>query len=112
MDWLSIQKILFLIQHYISFAGVLIILSGVLFALCQYLYFIFSSHPIKHGVKINEIRLTFGRILILGLELIVAADSYRHNHDTGLLCCGHCSYHCAYSYFVKLHLKQGNIIFE
>lgn len=74
MDWLSIQKLLLLIQHYISFAGVLIILSGVLFALCQYLYFIFSKHPIKKGVKINEIRLTFGRILILGLEFIVAAD--------------------------------------
>jgi uncharacterized membrane protein len=72
--WTSIHQILVLIQHSISFIGVLIILSGVLLALYQYLYSIFTAQLISQGAKVNAIRLNLGRILILGLEFIVAAD--------------------------------------
>ncbi len=74
MDWPIIQKLLLIIQHGISLLGVLIILSGVLFAVYQYVYYLFGGQLVKHGSGINEIRLKLGRALILGLEFIVAAD--------------------------------------
>lgn len=74
MDWSSVQKILLLVQHGISLLGVLIILSGVLFAIYQYIYYLFIGQLVNQGSSINEIRLKLGRSLILGLEFIVAAD--------------------------------------
>lgn len=74
MDWSNSHKILLIIQHSISFAGVLIILSGVVFALYQYISFLFTGGLINQGNEINTIRLNLGRALILGLEFIVAAD--------------------------------------
>lgn len=70
----TLHNILLMIQHSISFVGILIILSGVLIALCQYLFYFFSGQLVKQGDKINAIRLNLGRVLILGLEFIVAAD--------------------------------------
>lgn len=72
--WTSIHQILVVIQRSISFVGVLIILSGVLLALCQYLYSIFAAQLVSESSNVNAIRLNLGRILILGLEFIVAAD--------------------------------------
>lgn len=74
MDWNNLQQILLTIQHSISFAGILIIVSGVLVAITQYVYYFLSGQLIKQGGKINTIRLNLGRVLILGLEFIVAAD--------------------------------------
>lgn len=74
MYWAPIQKILLLAQHFISIVGVLIILSGVLLAFFQYIYFSLSSYFRKKESNISKIRLTLGRILVLGLEFIVAAD--------------------------------------
>ena len=74
MDWLIIRNILTMIQHAVSFIGILIIVSGVLLALSQYLYFIFKGRVISQAEKINIIRLGLARTLILGLEFIVAAD--------------------------------------
>jgi len=74
MDWQAFQNILLLIQHGVSFAGIMIIFSGVLVALYQYLFYIFSGELVTNGSKVNAIRLSLGRILILGLEFIVAAD--------------------------------------
>lgn len=75
MDWNLLRDILIVIQHTISFLGVLVILSGVLIALFLYLKLFFvGHHPEKHGNEINRIRLTLGRRLILGLEFIVSAD--------------------------------------
>ena len=74
MDWLEFHNILLLIQHSISFIGVFIIVSGVAFALCQYIYYMISGKMTNQGEIINAIRLTLGRVLILGLEFIVAAD--------------------------------------
>lgn len=68
------HTVILTIQHSISLVGVLIILTGVLLALGQYLVYVFSFHPIQQGSMINSIRLSLGRVLILGLEFIIAAD--------------------------------------
>lgn len=74
MEWVFIQKILYYIQRSVSFIGVIIIVSGILFALGQYLFYLFNGALIDDNAKVNTIRLKLGRILILGLEFIVAAD--------------------------------------
>lgn len=79
MDWPSMHDILLFVQRGISFLGMLVILSGILVALYQYIYHFFSAHKRNHDVRhhditINTIRLNLGRTLILGLEFIVAAD--------------------------------------
>ena len=68
------HHILFMIQHSISFIGILIILSGILLAFYQYLILLYKGQLTQNGIKINTIRLNLGRILILGLEFIIAAD--------------------------------------
>lgn len=72
--WQNFQNILLLFQHMVSMIGVIIIITGVLLALYQYLHYIIIHQLIGQESKINEIRLNLGRILILGLEFIVAAD--------------------------------------
>ncbi len=77
--WQQIHPILLLIQHTISFIGVFIILMGILFALGQFLFYGITgqleAYSTKtHSTRINMIRMSLGRVLILGLEFIVAAD--------------------------------------
>ena len=74
MIWSDVHNILVIAQHFVSVFGILIILSGVLLALGQYIYFGCNGELLREGNKINLIRLTLGRCLILGLEFIVAAD--------------------------------------
>ena len=74
MDWTTIQTVLLYIQHAISCIGVLIIFSGVIFAVFQYLFYFFAAQLLNNNAKINKVRLDLGRILLLGLEFIVAAD--------------------------------------
>lgn len=74
MDWLNIHYVIVFIQRCISTIGIFIIISGVFLALSQYLYSIYSGQMAFQGENINTIRLRLGRILILGLEFIVAAD--------------------------------------
>jgi uncharacterized membrane protein len=69
-----LHDILVIIQHIISFSGVIIILSGVIWSISLYIYYICTGQMKEHGSKINTIRLSLGRTLILGLEFIVAAD--------------------------------------
>jgi uncharacterized membrane protein len=70
LTWLTdLHPVLVIIQHGISFLGILIILSGTLIALFQYGRYLFDN-----GTSMNDIRLKLGRTLILGLEFIVAAD--------------------------------------
>ncbi len=72
MDWLTdMHQILVVIQRVTSFLGILVILSGILIALFQYIYYIVTD---QINANINVIRLNLGRVLILGLEFIVAAD--------------------------------------
>ena len=68
---MSLNAVLLLIQHSISFCGVLVILLGVLIALYRYLSYPFCKNP---AMDINQIRLSLGQVLTLGLEFIVAAD--------------------------------------
>lgn len=74
MDWSHVHSILIIIQHSISLIGILIIVTGVAIAFVQYLFYIFTGQLLNQGEGINTIRLDLGRILILGLEFIVAAD--------------------------------------
>ena len=74
MDWLDFHNALLIIQRTISFLGVLIILSGVLYAIVQYVQNFFVAHKTHRELNFNAIRLTLGRVLLLGLEFIVAAD--------------------------------------
>ena len=68
------HNILLIIQYTVSFLGILIIVIGVLSALCQYIKFIFKSGFEKDNSPVNIIRLQLARILLLGLEFIIAAD--------------------------------------
>lgn len=74
MGWQYIHEILVFIQHTISVIGVLIIVSGVAYSIYQYLYSFLTNQLTSEVAGINAIRLNLGRILILGLEFIVAAD--------------------------------------
>ncbi len=74
MDKFNLHQILLIIQHSISFMGILVILSGILFSIYQYILYFFKGRLAKHDASINLIRLNLGRVLILGLEFIVAAD--------------------------------------
>ena len=76
MDYsvLGLHQIILWIQHLISLAGILIIVSGVAVAIAQYALLVFRGDLISENSKLNNIRLNLGRILILGLEFIVAAD--------------------------------------
>lgn len=74
MDWSYLLKILIIIQHLVSFLGVLIILSGVILAISQYLSQYIKGKIVSENDVLNSIRLNLGRTLILGLEFIVAAD--------------------------------------
>lgn len=65
---------LLFIQHTISFCGILIIFLGVVLALGQYFYQLFKQLPSTPNNYINAIRLQLGRVIMLGLEFIVAAD--------------------------------------
>lgn len=66
----NFHQIVLWIQHAISFCGVLIIFLGVVIALVQFLYNLIKDQP----NTVNAIRLRLGKIIILGLEFIVAAD--------------------------------------
>lgn len=71
---MNVHSILVFIQQCVSTIGILIIISGVLYALFQYLYLILTRQWMAENASINAIRLNLGRVLILGLEFIVAAD--------------------------------------
>ncbi|EKD54689.1 MAG: hypothetical protein ACD_60C00057G0014 [uncultured bacterium] len=74
MDGSLLHTALLGIQRTISFLGILVILSGILIALFQYVYYILIKQMKHPHTSINTIRLSLGRILILGLEFIIAAD--------------------------------------
>jgi uncharacterized membrane protein len=71
---LDLHQIILFMQHATSLAGILIIISGVVVGAGQYLVILVRGGLIKDGSKLNGIRLNLGRVLILGLEFIVASD--------------------------------------
>jgi uncharacterized membrane protein len=74
MDWHILHNVVVPIQSLISFIGTLIIFAGVLIAVLQFIYYMVKGELARSGKGINVIRLNLGRILILGLEFIVASD--------------------------------------
>jgi uncharacterized membrane protein len=74
MNGFDLHTLLIAIQHMVSTIGIFIIISGVAYSLYQYLYAACTGQLAAQGSIINSIRLNLGRILILGLEFIVAAD--------------------------------------
>jgi uncharacterized membrane protein len=68
------HQVLLYIQQSISLAGVLVILSGVVFALFRYFRYLLPGQEPNTANDINAIRLNLGRVLVLGLEFIVGAD--------------------------------------
>lgn len=74
MLWETFHSAISHIQHAVSFTGILIILSGVVIAVCQYIFYFLTTKPTQSNTYLNKIRLNLGRTLILGLEFIVAGD--------------------------------------
>jgi uncharacterized membrane protein len=72
--WANIQVVLAGVQHLISLIGILIILSGVLYCAFQYVQGLMRGELATDKTNLNTIRLSLARVLILGLEFIVAAD--------------------------------------
>lgn len=72
--WQNFHSILGHIQHTVSFVGILIIVIGVIVAIGQYIFYFFTEKPTSDNAYLNKIRLSLGRVLILGLEFIVAGD--------------------------------------
>jgi uncharacterized membrane protein len=73
MPPVNLHIVLLYIQHTISFCGVLVIFLGVIVAIFRYCSYPFNKSRATK-MSINQIRLSLGRVLTLGLEFIVAAD--------------------------------------
>tara|TARA_R110000868_G_scaffold69643_4_gene204824 strand:+ start:618 stop:971 length:354 start_codon:yes stop_codon:yes gene_type:complete len=71
---LSLHQVVIFIQHLISMVGILIIMSGVVVAVAQYMVIVVRGELLRASSKINIVRLNLARVLVLGLEFIVAAD--------------------------------------
>lgn len=74
MDWAGLHQYLVYVQYTVAGIGIVIILSGILLATIQYLKYTVTGKLMNENSMVNNIRLNLGRILILGLEFIVAAD--------------------------------------
>jgi len=74
VEFINLHEILLYIQHSIAFCGVLVIFFGVLSALYRYFIYSFDVKGASSPLDINQIRLSLGRVMTLGLEFIVAAD--------------------------------------
>lgn len=74
MNILDLHQAILYMQHAISLVGILIIVSGVFVAAGQYILLVARGDLIVDSARINNIRLNLGRVLILGLEFIVASD--------------------------------------
>jgi uncharacterized membrane protein len=70
----NLHEISIMIQHSISFSGIFIIFIGVVIALIQFVYHFVTNRMDRQNSYINTIRLRLGRVIILGLEFIIAAD--------------------------------------
>jgi uncharacterized membrane protein len=69
-----VNHILLVIKRSVSLIGSLIILIGALYALYQFGVQLYRSSGQQHTLNFDHIRLDLGRVIILGLEFIVASD--------------------------------------
>ena len=69
----TLNTILIVVKHLMTLFGSLVILTGSLFVVCQFLYRLVKS---RHHQVLNFdlARLGLTRSIILGLEFIIAAD--------------------------------------
>lgn len=74
MNGFSLHEVLIIVQRCVSLIGIAIIITGVIYSLYQYVVYLVRGQLAVEGAGINRIRLNLGRVLILGLEFIVAAD--------------------------------------
>ncbi len=74
------HDILLLIQRGISLAGVLVILSGVLFALYHYAKFLIKHPSHSESATINMIRLNFRPKISAWLRIYCCSRPYRHHY--------------------------------
>lgn len=71
---INLHEISLMIQHSISFSGIFIIFIGVIIALIQFVFHFVTNKMDQRNEYTNLIRLRLGRVIILGLEFIIAAD--------------------------------------
>lgn len=71
---INLHEISLMLQHGVSFCGILIIAIGVAIALIQFVFHFVTNKMDPQNAYTNLIRLRLGRVIILGLEFIIAAD--------------------------------------
>jgi len=68
-----LNSILITIKQLMALFGSLVILTGAIFVICQFLYRLVQSHRYEM-LNFDVIRLGLTRSIALGLEFIIAAD--------------------------------------
>lgn len=74
LNFAFLHQSVLVLQYATSLAGILIIVSGVAVAIVQYVAVVLRGELVSDTASLNSIRLNLGRVLILGLEFIVASD--------------------------------------
>lgn len=69
----TLNAILVLIKHLMTLFGSLVILTGSLFVVCQFIYRLVKSRH-RQVLNFDLARMGLTRSIILGLEFIIAAD--------------------------------------
>ncbi len=69
----TLNAILVIVKHLMTLFGSLVILTGSLFVVCQFLYRLVKSRH-QQVLNFDLARLGLTRSIILGLEFIIAAD--------------------------------------
>ncbi len=85
----TLNGFLTIVKHLMALFGSLVILTGSLFVVCQFLYRIFQAR--QHQIlNFDLARLGLTRSIVLGLEFIIAADVIQTTttptyYDVGIL---------------------------
>lgn len=85
----TLNDFLMIVKHLMALFGSLVILTGSLFVVCQFLYRIFQTR--QHQIlNFDLARLGLTRSIVLGLEFIIAADVIQTTttptyYDVGIL---------------------------
>lgn len=77
MDWLSFHDLSFVLQigEFVDFLGVLVICVGLVFSTIVFLYHWVTDHALSKSYDLY--RRNLGRVILLGLEFLVAGDIIR-----------------------------------
>lgn len=85
----TLNGFLTIVKHLMALFGSLVILTGSLFVVCQFLYRIFQTRQ-HQLLNFDLARLGLTRSIVLGLEFIIAADVIQTTttptyYDVGIL---------------------------